>query len=174
MEIQQTIDHVEQLYSAVTGTRPPQTTDGPHAPIPPEADPTRHVEDQLDRLAAALASIRELALMPSTRPNWTPRVCAWDDDQTLEIDVDLPGVSRDDVEVAVDDHLVVVRGQRRAPWTAARSPRCAESEAPLGAFARTIPLPAFAEHDKVTVQLRDGVLAIRVPHTKSKKSISIK
>jgi HSP20 family protein len=176
MDIEQTIDRVEKLYSAVTGARPPQMTNGPHAPIPPETDPVRHVENQLVRLLASLERLSQTVSSSTQPPPWSPRLCAWETEQSFEIAVEVPGVSREEIEVSVDERLLTIRGSRRMPW-GDRQPRGFESEMPFGPFIRTLTLPVRAEQDKVAVQLRDGVLAIRVPRAprdESTRTIPIK
>jgi HSP20 family protein len=160
MDIEQTIDRVEKLYSAVTGKRPPQRGNGAHAPIPPETDPARHVEEQLGRLASAIDAITR---SPSpVAPAWTPMLAAWEDESATEIVVDVPGVSRDRLEILVDGRALTIRGERRVPWGAARPTSIRTCELATGAFVRTIALPWSVEREQVAAELRDGVLAIRI------------
>jgi HSP20 family protein len=151
--IDETIERVEQLYFALTGTRPPNI-DG--APMPPETDPVRHVEDQMSKLFAAAEK-----LAPTTSAAaWSPPVCAWHDEAGVYLAIDVPGVTRESLELELDGRRLVVRGTRVAPWpTAARPDGC---EVAHGAFTRAF---AFAEHvepEQLSARLEAGVLHVRV------------
>jgi HSP20 family protein len=171
MNLEQTIERVEKLYSALTGARPPQAN-GPHAPIPPETDPVRHVEHQIERLVRSLATIEATSARP---PTWVPRLSMWEADAAIAITIDVPGVQRDQIEITADDRTLMVRGYRRTQWDDLR-PAWLDVETPAGAFARLVVLPARIDPEKVTVALRDGVLAISAPlaHGESTHRISIK
>ena len=175
VEIETTIDQVEKLYEQVTGTRPPPLGATPYAPMPPEADPARHVEAQLDRLMEALAGISAPEAtsagpradgMPTTdQPTWAPRIAVWEGPEELMFHVDLPGTSREALQVTVEGATLTVAGRNLPPTPRGDgAPLQARwVETPLGAFVRTIPLPADALVDTVQARLSDGVLEIRVP-----------
>jgi HSP20 family protein len=151
--IDETIASVESLYSSITGQKPPRV-EAALTRIPPELDPVRHVEDQLAKLVSAL----EQKFAPSA-PAWQPRTSVWQDDQSFELAIDVPGVTRDSLTVACDGQALVVRGERKAPWGDARQPL--SCEAPVGAFARTFALPMYVEPGQITARLDSGVLRVR-------------
>jgi HSP20 family protein len=155
--IEATIDRVEQLYVTVTGRRPPPA----HvAPIPPESDLGRLVDDQLDRLAALLE--RTAASTTEVARAWQPRACAWREDDALVLAIDVPGVTREELEVRLDDRVLVVRGRRTPPWRDRRVEAC---ESPVGMFVRAFPLPMRVEAEHVIARLEAGVLHVRIAPT---------
>jgi HSP20 family protein len=156
--IDDTIQRVELLYSTLTvGPVPPPNG---HVPIPPESDIARHVEAQLDRLAAAIE--RQVPASGPSAPTtaWTPRACMWSGENHLEIVVEVPGITRADLEIGVEDRALIVRGRRPTPW-GARTTQIS-SELPVGAFERTFVLPIRVEPQDVAARLQDGLLAIRI------------
>src|SRR5262245_35418213 len=154
--IEETIDRVEQLFTTLTGHPPPHPNGD--ARIPPEIEPGRHVEDQLGKLLAAVEE--RLAPDATQRSVWMPRVVAWRDDSALALAIDVPGVSRGDVELRLDGHVLIVRGSRRPPWGEARHPEACE--APLGTFARTFALAERVDASRISARLEAGVLRVRI------------
>lgn len=152
--LDETIASVEQLYASITGQRPPRT-DGATTRIPPELDPVRHVEDQLAKLVTAFE--QKLAPQP---PAWQPRAIAWQDEHGFELAIDVPGVTRDALEVSCDGNCLVVRGERRTPWGDAKSTLACE--APVGAFSRMFALPVYIEPSQISARLDSGVLRVRI------------
>jgi len=75
--------------------------------------------------------------------------------------LDLPGVSRDQVEVSVQDNVLTVSGRRPPPVGNGHRPRV--SEQPFGLFRRLIQLPAGLRTGELGAHLKEGVLEIRIP-----------
>lgn len=79
-----------------------------------------------------------------------------------EINVELPGVSADEVDVSLDDNMLTVKGEKRhSHEVAGRSYFFSERE--YGAFQRSFRLPADTQADKISADFKDGVLTIKVP-----------
>jgi HSP20 family protein len=157
--IDEAIGKVENLYRAVTGANPPQS-DVPYSPIPVEKDPSKYVEQQVDRLLEMLGPGQtELAGVA-----WTPPIAIWDNEKEFLLCLDLPGVSRKDVEVTVNDNLLTVAGHRPSPTFDGH--RLRATERPIGPFARQVLLPPSLRRAEagaqVSAQMREGVLEIRV------------
>jgi HSP20 family molecular chaperone IbpA len=165
LELDRTIQSLERLYLSLTGTAPP-ASEAPYAPIPPEADAASHIEQQMERLMT-LFSAPPRQPAPMAPPPWAPPVTVWEADGELIARFDLPGVSRDTVEVVLVDGTLVVSGEARPPWTvlgengSARS-RVRTAERPFGAFCRRVPLPSAAPLEARSAQLCDGVLEVRI------------
>lgn len=80
----------------------------------------------------------------------------------LEVAVDMPGFEESDIEVAVSEGVLTVRGERR--------PACGEPGGePLDAaaqpvFSRSIELPEGVNADYISAALAKGVLTVRIPN----------
>src|SRR5262245_56564759 len=136
-EIDDAIGKVEALYRTLTGRDAPQL-DVPYAPIPAERDPARHVQEQMERLNLMLGgAVSEPALATTT---FTPALSMWEGQNELLIAIDLPGVTRDQVEVGLQGNVVVVTGRRVPPETVVDSTRLRPraNEQPFGTFRRII------------------------------------
>lgn len=75
----------------------------------------------------------------------------------VEVSLDLPGFEESDVEVAVNEGVLTVRGERRT-WTEG------EADAAPATFSRTIELPEGANPDYISAALAKGVLTVRIPN----------
>jgi HSP20 family molecular chaperone IbpA len=158
-EVEPTIARVEQLYQTVTG-KPVPADDGVYAPIPPEKDPQKYIEQQLEKLMGALDQQR--AQLSGLEPRWVPAVAIFERADHMLICVDLPGVKREQVQVELMAGMLAITGQRSAMEDEeGRTLEPARHERPTGPFQRLIPCPA-APGAQVSAQLSNGVLEIRV------------
>ncbi len=93
---------------------------------------------------------------------WTPEVETFQRGDELVVRVDLPGLSKDQINVEVTDDAVVIQGERREESEDERE-GFYRSERRYGSFYRTIPLPEGAIADNAKATFRDGVLEITMP-----------
>ena len=92
---------------------------------------------------------------------FAPRSEASASENRYEIDVELPGVKPEDIDVAVRDDNLTVRGEKRfAREESGRTFFFSERE--YGAFQRTFRLPPDADADAVDASFKDGVLSISI------------
>lgn len=159
--IDESIDRVEKLYRAVTG-EDVVPTDAVYAPIPAEVDPAEHVEQQLDRLLERLGALGQTRGTPSKSIPWSPPVTVWEAESEIVLWFDLPGVTREQVELTVQGNALSVSGGRAAAAPELKEVRLRASERPLGSFRRTVLLP-LGTRTEPTAHLRDGVLEVRIP-----------
>ena len=78
-----------------------------------------------------------------------------------EIDVELPGVKAEDVEVSIHDNSLLVKGEKKSEREESGRDFFF-SEIEYGAFQRTFRLPTDASNDKIDADFRDGVLRLRI------------
>jgi HSP20 family protein len=163
-EVDDTILKVERLYRALVGKDPP-ATEAPYAPIPPEKDAEKHVEEQLDRLLNQLGTAPTNASMA---PAWHPPMAVFESPQEFLICFDVAGVSREKIQVSLAQNLLVISGERVPPAPGGNGSYGVRlSEIPLGAFRRTVFLPGDAVVDRLSAQFKKGVLEIRLPRTEA-------
>lgn len=78
------------------------------------------------------------------------------------ITADLPGLSADDVELAVSGSTLTISG-RREEEQREQGDRVHVVERRYGEFARSFTLPESADADKIEAQLKHGVLKVTLP-----------
>src|SRR5437879_1092800 len=108
IEIDDAITQIEKLYHAITGM-PVSSTEAAYAPIPPERDPVIHVQEQVERLLQALST------PVSPISGSSPPVSVQESGTEYVLLFDVPGVSRERVEVTVRGNMLVISGERPGP-----------------------------------------------------------
>jgi HSP20 family protein len=105
--------------------------------------------------------------------DWLPSVDVSETEDAIEVQVDLPGMKPEDVEVSVTDNLLTIKGERREESEDKKKHRV---ERRYGSFYRSISLPAGTEAEKIAATSENGVLSISIPKTPEKqpKKIQVK
>jgi HSP20 family protein len=91
----------------------------------------------------------------------------WEDGETLKIEVEVPGVKIEDIEVSYDNGELTVKGEKKVD-TKENAP-LHRRERLTGTFVRTLTLPWEIVADQVTAELKDGVLTVSVPKAEAAK-----
>jgi HSP20 family protein len=95
---------------------------------------------------------------------WSPRIDMRQEGDALVINADLPGISREQVQIEAADGGIAISGERREQREeGGRGGDYHFSERSYGTFYRTIPLPEGAQVEQAKATMRDGVLEVRVP-----------
>ena len=79
-----------------------------------------------------------------------------------ELDIELPGLSAKDIDIAIEGESLVVCGQK-AQTSSEATAAYHLSERRYGRFERIFPLPPDVDREKIAAQFRDGVLKITLP-----------
>jgi HSP20 family protein len=82
-------------------------------------------------------------------------------DAQYEINVELPGVEPDDIDVSVHGDTLALKGEKRFEREESGKTYFF-SERAYGAFQRSFRLPADADGDNVSAEFKNGVLTIKV------------
>ena len=98
-----------------------------------------------------------------------PRTDISETDQSLDVEVELPGVKLEDVDVSVVDEMLVIRGTKKTE-SERKDKNYHVIERSSGEFSRRIPLGFDVEADKVKASFRDGVLSVQVTKPADAKS----
>lgn len=83
------------------------------------------------------------------------------DETAYTIAVELPGVEAEDVELAIDDGVLTLEGEKKTSREE-KGETWYFSERPYGAFSRSFRLPPDAGAGKVKADMKDGVLTVTV------------
>jgi HSP20 family protein len=100
---------------------------------------------------------------------WSPQVEVFERGNNLVVRADLPGLSREDVDVEVDDDALVIRGERRNEFEDQQEGYY-RSERSYGTFYRAIPLPDGVDSSDVNATFKDGVLEVTLPKPQPQSS----
>ena len=81
---------------------------------------------------------------------WRPRINAWESDQALVLEAELPGVEPSQVEVSIEGDVLTLQGK---PDQSDKRPQ----------FGRQLKLPFAVEVDSVKAAFANGILTLTLP-----------
>ena len=148
-------DHVRAIHRAVTGSDPPE----PAAP-PQSAAPT--VEQIAGNFAELEAIARSLPAVAERVPpfSFAPPLDVIANERELLIEIGVPGVEADDVEVDLVGETLIISGARTA--SAALNGRIyLHAELPRGPFRRELQLPPSTT-GRPRVEVANGIVRVRL------------
>ncbi len=91
-----------------------------------------------------------------------PAVDVVETDKGLEVTVDLPGLEEKDVDIALTEDTLTIRGEKKEEREE-KEGNAYLRERSYGAFYRAIPLPAGIDTDKAGATFKNGVLKVVLP-----------
>jgi len=91
----------------------------------------------------------------------TPRVDVLEDDSGITLMVDLPGVSKESLEINVENEALVIEGTISSATPQALEATYAEIRVPR--YRRSFTLSRELDVGHIEAQLKDGVLKLRLP-----------
>ncbi len=90
------------------------------------------------------------------------RVDIREDGEDIVIEAEVPGLTRDDIEISVENGVLTISGQYKAPEESEKS--CYHlRERVAGRFSRSFRLPPTSDLDRVEAGLQNGVLTLTIP-----------
>jgi HSP20 family protein len=114
-----------------------------------------------DPIRDLLALQQRLDQFASGPTGWVPPVDVHEAEDRYVISAELPGLTREDVQIHAQDNRVVLTGVRREHVGACEQYH--RIERGHGTFSRTFELPIAIVVDAITADLTDGVLTVTLP-----------
>lgn len=93
---------------------------------------------------------------------WEPPVDIYETDDALVLEVELPGVSKDEVSLELHEHTLTLSGERKRE-PSAQGGQYHREEGRYGAFQRAFRMPTIVDQAQVQATYKNGVLALRLP-----------
>lgn len=137
----------------------------------PFRSPWLEVEDMTNRLHRLFAEPNN-GESPS-RALWTPSVDVEETSEELLLSAELPGMSIEDLEIEVENHVLSLKGEKREVREESDDRRHHIWERRYGSFKRSFTLPRTVRTEDITALVKDGVLTVRVPKAPEAKSRKI-
>lgn len=94
-------------------------------------------------------------------------------DEHVVIKSTIAGVKPEDIDIAIDNDMITIRGERSQEETVQEDDYFYQ-ECYWGAFSRSIILPVEVKSEEVQASLKNGVLTVKLPKAKKSKSVSVK
>lgn len=162
LNVEQAIAEVANVYQSLTG-RPIKPG---RYELPPEVDPMGQAEANYRQFKALLEQKTRREPEPQRErgtplPPQTPAVDVLELEREVRCLVDMPGVPRENVNVAIIGDALTIRAER--PMSRGQAGIMRLEERRKGTMLRTIALPPRARRDGIEASLRDGILTISIP-----------
>ena len=132
-------------------------------------DPFRTLQQDLDELIASFSREWDDGGMAATL---RPALDVSETDDAIQVQVDLPGLKPDDVNVEVRNNTLLITGERKEEREE-KGRMWHRTERRAGTFARSMTLPCTIKEDKVQAEFTNGVLQITLPKAAQEKSRKI-
>lgn len=134
---------------------------------PPYRD-LMYLQDRMNRVFEDSIKDRTSFSSPG---EWVPSVDIFEDDASITLKAELPGVRRDDILLDVSNGAVTISGKKEFdPEGHTESYHMIERQ--YGSFRRSFSLPESIDPEKIDAKFEKGVLEVILP--KERKSISRK
>ena len=95
--------------------------------------------------------------------SWTPAVDIKENDNEIRLEVELPGLNPEEVEITAENGVLTVRGEKRVGRKEHDETRFQVIERVYGSFMRTFQLPQGIDEDQIKAEFNNGVLTLHIP-----------
>ena len=99
---------------------------------------------------------------------WTPAVDIAEHDSEYLVNIELPGVNKDDVKITLESNILTIRGEKKQEKDE-KNDNYRRVERSYGSFQRSFTLPVMVKSDKIDASYKDGILSIVLPKAEEAK-----
>lgn len=107
-----------------------------------------------------------------SRDDRHPSADVYETGDEVQVEVELPGVNEDDLELTLSGDALIVKGEKRAENEERRGDSYVV-ERSYGSFHRAIPLPCAVDQEGAQATFKKGVLHVRLPKRPEARTQSI-
>jgi HSP20 family protein len=104
---------------------------------------------------------------------FAPALDVYEKGNEVVVKAELPGLSKDDIEVNLTESTLTVKGEKKQEEEIKHQDYY-HYERSVGAFSRRIELPTTVKADEATASFKDGVLEVRLPKSEEAKRRVVK
>ncbi|MBN1808706.1 MAG: Hsp20/alpha crystallin family protein [Planctomycetes bacterium] len=102
------------------------------------------------------------AFMPERVSLALPAVDVSENENTVVVHAEIPGVSAEDLSINADEEALTIRGEKKLERDEKKN-QWHITERSSGSFTRVVPLPAPVDAGKAKASFKDGVLSVELP-----------
>jgi len=99
---------------------------------------------------------------PSINSDFLPSVNTREGENAYHIEIDLPGVKKEDISVDVKDNVITISGERKSREESEEKDYY-RVESSYGKFERSFTLPENVDTENIHAESQDGVLEVVIP-----------
>lgn len=104
----------------------------------------------------------------SLESSWLPALDVVENEKTLTLKIDVPGMESKDLNVHIEDDVLVIKGERKSE-VEEKKDNFLHIERGYGAFMRSYPLPDYADRESIKASCKDGVLTVELAKVPAKQ-----
>ena len=136
-------------------------------------DPFRELAAMQDRMARLFGDVYLRDEDTGFRGSWTPSVDIFEtENHDLVLKAELPGMTREDIEVSVENSTLVLKGEKKFE-SEVKEENYRRIERSYGNFHRSFTLPTTVDTSKVGAEFKNGVLTVKLPFREEAKPRTI-
>jgi HSP20 family protein len=138
-------------------------------------DPFRDLQtlkERMDRLFDDTLSRSRGGADDMFQGTWAPAVDIYEDDESIVLEAELPGMDKKDIQVNVSDGVLTLKGERKFTKET-KEENYHRIERAYGTFSRAFTLPQTVDTMKIAATHKDGVLSVRLPKKPEAKPRSV-
>jgi HSP20 family protein len=95
--------------------------------------------------------------------SFTPAVDIKENDNEIRLELELPGLKPEDVEIMAENGVLTIRGEKHSAWKEGEENRYQVIERTYGTFLRTFQLPLGVDEEQIKADFENGVLTLHIP-----------
>ena len=138
-----------------------------------KVDPFRELAAMQDRMSRLFGDVYLRDEDTGFRGTWTPAVDIFETDgHDLVLKAELPGMTREDIEVTVENSTLVLKGMKKFE-AEVKEENYRRIERSYGTFHRSFSLPNTVDASKVSADFKNGVLTVKLPFREEAKPRTI-
>ena len=109
---------------------------------------------------------------PAVAVDWIPAVDIVETDREVTIKAEVPGMEANELNLMLQDNMLTLKGERRTE-------KCVSGEnfhrleRACGAFSRSFEIPATVDWNRVSAELKSGLLTIILPKVEGARKRTI-
>lgn len=126
---------------------------------------TRRGFDLLNTLMQTLDPVREESAIAS----FVPRVNTREGEYAYHVELDLPGIKKEDIEITTEDNVLTISGERKIK-DEIKEDDYYKVESAYGKFSRSFTLPENIDVENIHAESKDGVLEVVIPKLKEEET----
>jgi len=99
---------------------------------------------------------------------WTPPCDVYETDKDIVMRAELPGLTKEDVFVSIENNVLTIRGERKFAEEVKRED-FHRVERIYGEFLRSFTLPTYIDANNILAEFKDGLLTVTLPKREEAK-----
>lgn len=137
--------------------------------------PIKRFRNEIDGMFQRFFDEPVLSNMPFVNTDLTPACNIVESKERYTIEVEIPGIEADDIDIEIDNHILKIKGERKQETEHKdEETEIHTVEHSYGSFLRSFTLPDGINEEQISANDKNGVLYIDIPKSKESKTRRIK